>query len=262
MGVKCQVCFCLQGLLTLSVNASCFPHGRCQQHNANADASKKLKSAQLFPQETCHYADVDTCCDWAFGARSESISGALCFLLGNPHKSTLLFPAISLEYRFSYCAGFFVVEAERFYRIFFAAFSVLIKLTGPCSVLYLCCVPVTCVLLSPTAAVTGDKDCAGLLIREGADVNTTDKDGKTALMIGVVNGHLALVQLLLDNGADITLKTEVRLTPPLPPQGPIPWNHPLSTTLKTERTPSHTVPQTPETQPHVLCPCPLHSRRR
>ena len=40
-------------------------------------------------------------------------------------------------------------------------------------------------------------------------MNDTDKDGKTALMIAVVNGHLGLVDLLLDNSADISLKSAV-----------------------------------------------------
>ena len=60
-----------------------------------------------------------------------------------------------------------------------------------------------------TAAVGGNKDCAAQLIRKGARVNDTDKDGKTALMIAVVNGHLGLVDLLLDNSADISLKSAV-----------------------------------------------------
>ena len=60
-----------------------------------------------------------------------------------------------------------------------------------------------------TAAVGGDKECAAQLLRNGAKVNQTDKDGKTALMMAVVNGHTALVELLLDKGADISLKSEV-----------------------------------------------------
>ena len=60
-----------------------------------------------------------------------------------------------------------------------------------------------------TAAVGGNRDVAHLLLRNGCNVNKIDKDGKAALMIAVVNGHQAMVELLLQKGADITLKNEV-----------------------------------------------------
>jgi len=58
-------------------------------------------------------------------------------------------------------------------------------------------------------AVGGNKDVASILLRHGADVNLRDKDGKTILMMAVINGHQALVELLLDNKADITAQNEV-----------------------------------------------------
>ncbi len=66
-------------------------------------------------------------------------------------------------------------------------------------------------LLTFSAAVGGDKDVAALLIRHKANVDKVDKDGKTTLMIAVVNGHLELVKVLLEKGADLTIKNEVFL---------------------------------------------------
>ena len=59
------------------------------------------------------------------------------------------------------------------------------------------------------AAVGGNKEAASLLLRNGACMDQRDKDGKTALMIAVVNGHQGLVELLLEKGADLSIKNEV-----------------------------------------------------
>ena len=40
-------------------------------------------------------------------------------------------------------------------------------------------------------------------------MNAMDKDGKTPLMLAVVNGYQSLVELLLENDADISVKNEV-----------------------------------------------------
>lgn len=59
------------------------------------------------------------------------------------------------------------------------------------------------------AALTGDCECATLLLRQGASMNLRDTDGKTPLMMAVVNNHVDLVKILLESGADLTLKNEV-----------------------------------------------------
>ncbi|XP_036364630.1 fibronectin type 3 and ankyrin repeat domains 1 protein isoform X1 [Octopus sinensis] len=55
------------------------------------------------------------------------------------------------------------------------------------------------------ASLTGNSIVAMVLIRNGADVNLQDSDGKTCLMIAVVNGHQQLVEVLLENNADISI---------------------------------------------------------
>ncbi|XP_062319718.1 fibronectin type 3 and ankyrin repeat domains protein 1 [Osmerus eperlanus] len=62
--------------------------------------------------------------------------------------------------------------------------------------------------LMRVSAVSGNPSVASLLIRAGADVNARDKDGKTPLMVAVLNNHEELVQLLLDSGADHDVKNE------------------------------------------------------
>ena len=59
------------------------------------------------------------------------------------------------------------------------------------------------------AAVGGNAPVASELIRAGAEMNAMDKDGKTPLMLAVVNGYQSLVELLLENDADISVKNEV-----------------------------------------------------
>jgi len=47
-----------------------------------------------------------------------------------------------------------------------------------------------------------------LLINAGADVNATDNDGNTALMLAAKNGNLIVIQILLGNGANTSLKNQ------------------------------------------------------
>ncbi|XP_064176792.1 fibronectin type 3 and ankyrin repeat domains 1 protein isoform X2 [Anguilla rostrata] len=62
--------------------------------------------------------------------------------------------------------------------------------------------------LMRVSAVSGNVAVASLLIWAGADVNARDKDGKTPLMVAVLNNHEQLVQLLLEKGADHHVKNE------------------------------------------------------
>lgn len=45
-----------------------------------------------------------------------------------------------------------------------------------------------------------------LLLKNGADVNIQDKNGWTALMLSIREGHIIVVKVLLKNGADVNLK--------------------------------------------------------
>ncbi len=70
---------------------------------------------------------------------------------------------------------------------------------------------ITCVLW--TGTMGGDRSSAETLLKHGADVNVTDKTGKSALMIAVVNGHMGMVEALLEAGADLQIKNEVSCAP-------------------------------------------------
>ncbi|XP_060789001.1 fibronectin type 3 and ankyrin repeat domains protein 1 [Neoarius graeffei] len=62
--------------------------------------------------------------------------------------------------------------------------------------------------LMRVSAVSGNSTVASFLIRAGADVNVRDKDGKTPLMMAVLNNYEQLVSLLLNHGADQDVKNE------------------------------------------------------
>ncbi|XP_060595166.1 fibronectin type 3 and ankyrin repeat domains protein 1-like isoform X2 [Ruditapes philippinarum] len=58
------------------------------------------------------------------------------------------------------------------------------------------------------ASVSGHRDIGVSLLQNHADINAQDRDGKTALMLSILNGHQALLEVLLKKNADIKLKNE------------------------------------------------------
>lgn len=65
-------------------------------------------------------------------------------------------------------------------------------------------------MLKPfVASLSGNRSVALTLLLAGAEMNVQDKDGKTALMVAIINGHQDLVELLLQRNADITVKNLV-----------------------------------------------------
>ena len=63
--------------------------------------------------------------------------------------------------------------------------------------------PEELVFLSLAAARAGDSAEVGTLLAAGADVNGTDADGRTVLMVAAGRNDQALVELLLEAGADV-----------------------------------------------------------
>lgn len=56
------------------------------------------------------------------------------------------------------------------------------------------------------AARQGDKDIIAKLLADGADIDATDKDGRTSAMIAVHTNQLDTFKLLLEKGADINMR--------------------------------------------------------
>lgn len=57
-----------------------------------------------------------------------------------------------------------------------------------------------------TAARQGDKDLIAKLLADGADIDATDKDGRTSAMIAVHTNQLDVFKFLLEKGADINMR--------------------------------------------------------
>ena len=58
------------------------------------------------------------------------------------------------------------------------------------------------------ASVNSTKDIARVLIRYKARIDAMDKEDKTPLMIATINGNLQFVQVLIDHGADFSIKNK------------------------------------------------------
>jgi len=59
----------------------------------------------------------------------------------------------------------------------------------------------------------GGVEVARLLIAAGADVNRNCEHGRTALQMAAAWGHLDMVQFLIENGADPTIRDDEGMTP-------------------------------------------------
>jgi len=56
------------------------------------------------------------------------------------------------------------------------------------------------------AARRGSFEAARLLVNAGADLDITAKYGLSAIMLAVVNGHESIARLLLSAGADLSIR--------------------------------------------------------
>lgn len=56
------------------------------------------------------------------------------------------------------------------------------------------------------AALSGEISTVSLLLDKGLDVNSADKDGRSALMYAAYNGHVEIMKSLLEKGALVNLK--------------------------------------------------------
>ena len=63
-------------------------------------------------------------------------------------------------------------------------------------------------LLRYAAMGNSNSEIPELLIKFKSNVNLLDKEGKSALIIAVINGNQPLAELLINNGADITIRNE------------------------------------------------------
>ena len=63
------------------------------------------------------------------------------------------------------------------------------------------------------ASRQGCRECAGLLLAAGADVNAADADGISPLLSSIINGHYDVAAFLIDKGADPNLADATGRTP-------------------------------------------------
>ncbi|MBS0307900.1 MAG: ankyrin repeat domain-containing protein [Proteobacteria bacterium] len=62
------------------------------------------------------------------------------------------------------------------------------------------------------AAAIGNNEIAQMLMKKGADINAESPNKTTPMMMAARGGHILTVKLLLDGGADATLRNEAGLT--------------------------------------------------
>ncbi|KAM7424362.1 hypothetical protein PAMA_000621 [Pampus argenteus] len=62
------------------------------------------------------------------------------------------------------------------------------------------------------AASMGHTQVAELLLKQGADINVTDKQGRTSLMLAASEGHISTVELLLSKSASLSSADQEGLT--------------------------------------------------
>lgn len=63
------------------------------------------------------------------------------------------------------------------------------------------------------AAFRGDTDIVRILVREGADLTTGDKEGRTPLHTAIRQHNLPISRILIDAGADLSIPDADGLTP-------------------------------------------------
>ena len=63
------------------------------------------------------------------------------------------------------------------------------------------------------AAANGDHEAIESLIASGADLDTTDRNGRTPILLAAMGRHYDIVRLLAERGADIDLQDRVCLNP-------------------------------------------------
>ena len=63
------------------------------------------------------------------------------------------------------------------------------------------------------ACEKGDVDAVNQCIADGMDVNIKDTDGRSPLLVGAMEGHKKIVEILLVKGADVNAKTNNGETP-------------------------------------------------
>jgi uncharacterized protein len=63
------------------------------------------------------------------------------------------------------------------------------------------------------AARQGCVECSRVLVKAGADINATNPNGFSAILLAIINSHYDVAAFLLDQGADVNIADEVGRTP-------------------------------------------------